>query len=328
LHYATAQTSIESLGLEDNPKTMELRQFRYFLKVVEQGSIGRAALELGVVTSALSQQITRLETELATRLLHRSSRGVVPTDAGVAFMRQAQLTLRHADSAALAARESRYSGQVSVGLAPSTATVLGPALFQAMRERFPSVRIHLVESLSGHLAAMLSSRQLDLAVLFQADAARRWNVTALLDERVFLFAPAALNAIPFGRQLRLREICDVPLILPSASHGLRMLISQAFSRARCQPRVIAEIDGLALLMAAVRAGQGATLQPGAAAALAGGSVVVRPIASVHMRRTNLIASLSDEELSPEAMATRLLIGEVARSLVQARAWPGASLPKN
>ncbi len=307
---------------------MELRQFRYFLKVVEQGSIGRAALELGVVTSALSQQITRLETELGTRLLHRSSRGVVPTDAGVAFMRQAQLTLRHADNAALAARESRYSGQVSVGLAPSTATVLGPALFQAMRKHFPSVRIHLVESLSGHLAAMLSNRQLDLAVLFQEDAAKRWNVSALLDERVFLIAPSSLNGIPSGHQLRLREICDVPLILPSASHGLRMLISQAFSRARCQPRVIAEIDGLALLMAAVRAGHGATLQPGAAAALAGDSVIIKPMTGVHMRRTNLIASLSDDELSPEAMATRLLIGDVARSLVQAGAWPGATLHKN
>src|SRR6266436_5170416 len=134
---------------------MELRQFRYFLKVVEHGSIGRAALELGVVTSALSQQISRLEAEIATQLLLRSSRGVVPTDAGVAFMHQAQLALRHAADAAKVAREARLSGQVSVGLAPTTATILGPTLLKAMRDRFPDVRLHLVESLSGHLASML-----------------------------------------------------------------------------------------------------------------------------------------------------------------------------
>ena len=95
---------------------MELRQLRYFVRTVELGSMGRAAAELGVVTSALSQQISRLEGELATRLLQRSSTGVRPTDAGVAFWRQAQLVLRHADEAARAAQQARLSGHVSVGL--------------------------------------------------------------------------------------------------------------------------------------------------------------------------------------------------------------------
>ena len=82
---------------------MELRQLRYFVRVAELGSMGRAAADLGVVTSALSQQISRLESELATRLLVRSAAGVSPTDAGLAFLRQAQLALRHADDAVLAA---------------------------------------------------------------------------------------------------------------------------------------------------------------------------------------------------------------------------------
>ena len=69
---------------------MELRQLRYFVQVVELGSMGQAAQKLGVVTSALSQQISRLESELSTRLLQRTSSGVVPTDAGLAFWRQAQ----------------------------------------------------------------------------------------------------------------------------------------------------------------------------------------------------------------------------------------------
>ncbi|WP_312131709.1 LysR family transcriptional regulator, partial [Diaphorobacter nitroreducens] len=66
---------------------MELRQLRYFVRVVELGSMSRAALDLNLVQSALSQQITRLEGELATRLLHRTPRGVAPTEAGAAFFR-------------------------------------------------------------------------------------------------------------------------------------------------------------------------------------------------------------------------------------------------
>ena len=74
---------------------MELRQLRYFVKVVEAGSMSRAALDLDLVQSALSQQISRLESELSTRLLQRSAKGVVPTEAGLAFFREAQLVLRH-----------------------------------------------------------------------------------------------------------------------------------------------------------------------------------------------------------------------------------------
>ena len=104
---------------------MELRQLRYFVRVVELGSMSRAALDLDLVQSALSQQISRLEGELATRLLQRSAKGVLPTEAGLAFFREAQLALRHVEQAGRAAQQSRLSGSVSVGLAPTTAAVLG-----------------------------------------------------------------------------------------------------------------------------------------------------------------------------------------------------------
>ena len=64
---------------------MELRQLRYFVRIVELGSMSRAALDLDMVQSALSQQISRLESELSTRLLQRTPRGVIPTEAGQAF---------------------------------------------------------------------------------------------------------------------------------------------------------------------------------------------------------------------------------------------------
>ena len=107
---------------------MELRQLRYFVRVVEQGSMSRAALDLDVVQPALSQQITRLESELATRLLQRTPRGVTPTEAGLAFFREAQLALRHADQAARAAAQARLTGSVSVGLSPTTASGRGVPL--------------------------------------------------------------------------------------------------------------------------------------------------------------------------------------------------------
>jgi len=308
---------------------MELRQLRYFVKICELRSMGRAALELDLATSALSQQISRLESELSTRLLQRSSTGVTPTDAGLAFLQQAQLTLRHADEAVRAAQQARLAGHVSIGLPPTTASVLGVPLMQAMRERYPEVRLHLVESLSGHLGAMLNARQLDLAVLFQTDAARRWSVLPLLDEKLFVIGRADLPGLPTGRQVRLARLGELPLIMPSASHGLRATLEAAFARARVAPRVVAEIDGLAMLMDAVRAGQGATIQPGAATArLAEGQLVQVRIADAQVGRRNLLASLSDDELAPAALAARVVLADVARRLVREGRWAGATLHEN
>ncbi|HEY8357086.1 MAG TPA: LysR substrate-binding domain-containing protein [Ramlibacter sp.] len=304
---------------------MELRQFRYFVRVVELGSMSRAALDLGVVQSALSQQISRLEGELATRLLQRSSKGVVPTEAGLAFFREAQLTLRHADEASRAAQQSRLLGSVSVGLAPTTGSVLGLPLMQAMRERYPDVRLHIVESLSGHLSTMLNARQLDLAVLFDTHPARRWSVTALLEEKLFLIGPRRDGA---KARVRLAELKGMPLILNSGAHGLRSTLDAAFARARFKPTVAAEIDSLALLMDAVDAGLGCTIQPWAALgrfADAQERFQLSEIADAQVRRLNSLCSLSDDELSPAGLAARVVLAGCARDLVQAGRWGGAKL---
>lgn len=305
---------------------MELRQLRYFIRIVELGSMGRAALDLGVGTPALSQQISRLEGELSTRLLQRTATGVLPTDAGLAFFRQAQLAIRHADAAAQAARQARLAGHVSIGLAPSTSGVLALPLLEAMRERYPDVRLRVVESLSGNLATMLNARQLDLAVLFETDGARRWSVLPLLDERLFVIGRRALPGMPTGRSVRIARLASLPLVLPSGTHGLRAILDAAFARERCVPHVVLEIDGLAVLMDAVRAGLAATIQPGAATVRLPADEMARiELAERSARRRNLLASLSDDELSPAALAARVVLRSVAAGLVAQQRWPGATL---
>ena len=305
---------------------MELRQLRYFIRVVELGSMGRAALDLGVGTPALSQQISRLEGELSTRLLQRTTTGVLPTDAGLAFFRQAQLAIRHADAAAQVARQARLAGHVSIGLAPSTSGVLALPLLEAMRERYPDVRLRLVESLSGNLATLLNARQLDLAVLFETDGARRWSVLPLLDERLFVIGRRDLPGMPTGRSVHIARLGSLPLVLPSGTHGLRAIVDAAFARERCAPHVVLEIDGLAVLMDAVRAGLAATIQPGAATVRLPADEMARiELADGSARRRNLLASLSDDELSPAALAARVVLRSVAAGLVAQQRWPGATL---
>ncbi len=307
---------------------MELRQLRYFVRVVEMGSISRAALDLQLVQSALSQQISRLEGELSTRLLQRTSKGVTPTEAGLAFFREAQLALRHSEQAVRAAQLARLSGSVSVGLAPTTASVLGLALMRAMRERYPDVRLHIVEGLSGHISAMLNARQLDLAVLFDTQAARRWSVLPLLEEKLFFIRARPGLPAKAPTRIRMAQLKGVPLILPTGAHGLRSTLDALFARSRMQPTVVAEIDSLPLLMDAVEAGLGCTLQPWAAVARfpdADQRFHLAEITDAQARRGNALCSLSDDELSPAGLATRVVLADCARERVRSGRWVGTAL---
>ncbi|MDF3862411.1 LysR substrate-binding domain-containing protein [Achromobacter denitrificans] len=305
---------------------MELRQLRYFVRVVEAGSIGRAAQSIGMVTSALSQQISRLEGELSTRLLQRSASGVQPTDAGLAFFRQAQLALRHADDAIQAAQQARLAGHVSVGLPSTTAAILGAPFVLAMNERYPDIRLHLVEALSGHLSDMLNGRQLDLAIVFQAESARRWSVMPLLDEPLFLLARPDMPELPAGDTTRIDAIAHLPLVLPSGRHGLRALVNNAFLQRGRAPQVAVEVDGLPMLMDVVQAGLGATIQPSSAMArIAPGQLHMARIDDAHLFRPNLLASLSEDELSPAALAARLVLADVSRALARAGKWAVVAL---
>lgn len=307
---------------------MELRQIRYFVRVVELGSMSRAALELDMVQSALSQQISRLESELSTRLLQRTSKGVTPTEAGLAFFREAQLTLRHAEQAARAAQQARLSGSVSVGLAPTTAAVLGLPLLRAMRARYPDVRLHLVESMSGHVSTMLNARQLDLAVLFSTDPARRWSTMPLLEERLYYIRTRRdVKGEPPAR-VRATALKGVPLIMPTGGHGLRSALDAVFSRARIQPTVVVEIDSLSMLMDAVEAGLGGSLQPWSAVSRYSDATerfALSELSDPLARRRNVLCSLSDDELSPAALATRVVLADCARELVRSGRWVGATL---
>ncbi|EBF2148914.1 tricarballylate utilization LysR family transcriptional regulator TcuR [Salmonella enterica] len=305
---------------------MELRQLRYFVRIIETGSMGSAAQDLDIGVSALSQQMSRLENELAIRLLQRTSRGVTPTNAGLAFYSQAQLALRHADDAILAAREARLSGHVSVGMAPSTASILGIPFIHAMQENYADVRLHVVESLSGNLERMINTRQIDLAVVFQKDKILRWSARPILEEQLFLIGSHALLAALPDNPITPEQLADIPLIMPSQGHGLRGKLDAVCQEHALNVDIVAEIDGLALLMRAVRDGLGATLQPGAAIShLDNDALRVIGVHNPILSRPNFLVSLSDDELTPAGLAARVVLTKVMRQLVDAGEWLGATL---
>ncbi len=150
---------------------MDLRQLRYFVSIVDNGSMNKASRQLYIAQAALSQQLAKLESEVGKLLLHRSAKGVTPTENGLALYHHARFMLRQLDQALSVARQEtgEAQGMVSVGLSPSTLSAIGLPLVERVRERHPNILLNVIEGLSGHLTHMMRRRQLDLAVLFNSD---------------------------------------------------------------------------------------------------------------------------------------------------------------
>jgi LysR family tcuABC transcriptional regulator len=275
--------------------------------------------------------MARLEDEVGKSLLVRSSRGVAPTENGEALYHHAKFMLRQMDQAVAVARQetAAVSGRVALGLAPTTVCQLGLPLTLHLRAKYPGLRLNVVEGLSGHLEHMTRNGQLDLAVLFSQTAASDLSVEPLLDEELFVILPAASPLVARDRvSLPLREVAELPLILPSPGHGLRRRIALEFERINLPLDAVAEIDSLPLLMSCVAQGMGATIKPMAAIHALGDTPQrwrCLRIADAAMTRPNYLYALPPQKLSPCAAVVRDELRRVVRQLVETGAWQGVTL---
>jgi LysR family tcuABC transcriptional regulator len=310
---------------------MDMRQLRYFVQIVESGSLAKASRQLFIAQPALSQQMARLEDEVGKPLLLRSSRGVTPTENGEALYHHAKFMLRQLDQAVAVARQETavVSGRVALGLAPTTVCRLGLPLLQHLRAKYPGLLLNVVEGLSGHLEHMTRVGQLDLAVLFSQTAASELTVEPLLEEELFVILPAASPLVAPGREsLTLAEVAALPLILPSPGHGLRRRIALEFERLGLALDALAEIDSLPLLMHCVAQGMGVTIKPMAAVHALGDQPEqwrCLRVADALMTRTNYLYALPPQKLSPCAAIVRDEIRAVVRRLIEAGEWQGVAL---
>ena len=106
---------------------MDLRQLKYFVQIVESGSLAKASRQLYIAQPALSQHIAKLEAEVGKPLLIRTAKGVTPTENGAALHHHARFILRQLDQALSIARQEpgTVHGMVSVGLAATTVCAVG-----------------------------------------------------------------------------------------------------------------------------------------------------------------------------------------------------------
>jgi LysR family transcriptional regulator, nitrogen assimilation regulatory protein len=251
---------------------MNLRRLKYFVKIVDVGSLTQAAELLFIAQPALSQQLATLEGEVRQQLLVRTKRGVTPTEAGKVLYRHAQIILRQCDQAQvdMEAAGLGISGQVSVGLAPGTAaSALALPLLRTVRARHPGILLYLNENYGSTLSELIMNGRMDLAVLYGDKAVHGLTFMALLKEPLFLVGPASMPAP--AQPVRLADLRDIELFLPRPYNVVRKLVDGAFTRIGLAPRIAAEIESAFTLSAAIADGLAATILPASMAREVSGS---------------------------------------------------------
>lgn len=266
---------------------MELQQLRQFVEVARLGSVSKAAAQLGLSQSHLSQRIGLLEGELKRHLFLRHGRGVTLTDAGQRWFDTAVDILQRLEAAteASADDDSALTGRIVIGLPPSMILRLSVQVIRAFTARFPKAKLRLIEAMSGALQTALLEKRIDVAFLFNPVLDGTLETTLLSRDPICLIARRDADALSRVNEARveararvvegdgagaqasdaashrretepstiaLSALADIPLILPAHPHPLRTMIENAAASRGVALTIPYEVDGVDTIVHLVR----------------------------------------------------------------------------
>jgi len=281
---------------------VELRQLRYFLAVAEEGSFTRGAQRLRVAQPAVSQQIRGLERELGEALFSRTSRSVTLTAAGETLLPHARATLASAGRAkdAVRALGKLLAGKLSIGLVQAQPDEVIATLIGNFHQRYPDVRLAVLEEEPAALLDAVSSGRLDAAFVGLVRRPPAGIEAEPVSAEPLVVAVAPGHRLAGREALSFAELAGVDLASLVPGTGLRTVLDQQCDRAGFAPRFVAETTDLALLADLVARGVGAALIPASVPA-GRHDVVTIPLAPRLDRRIALIWRGS-APISPAARA--------------------------
>jgi LysR family transcriptional regulator, nitrogen assimilation regulatory protein len=303
---------------------MDLRQLRYFVGIVQAGSLARAANQLHVASSALSHHLASLEAELDRQLMTRGLKGVQLTEAGRVLYRHAEIILRQIESAKQDTKSALDdpSGRVSIGLPHTIAAILSYELFIRVRTEYPQIALHITECNSSLQREQLLNGRIDLALLFDVQPARGLAVEPLLLEELFY-----LTVDPDPSPITLADAVQRPLLAAGPNSNSRRVVQEAFNRRGLTVTPIGEIETVSALSQAVASGAGNAILPWSVRYNSEGKIALnhRRIADAKLVRPVSLCFSELGQRTPAVEAVAETLKSLVREMVENGAWQGVSM---
>ena len=242
---------------------MDERRLRYFLTVVDEGGVTRAAERLHLAQPSLSQALRALEDELGAELFHRVGRGMRLSAAGEALVGPARQILRAADEArsAVGGVLELRTGTLEIAALATLAVDPMATLIGGFRERHPGVEVRVLEPESADgVRALVSDGACELGAAHLPIPGERLTAHPLGEqELLFVFPPQ--SAPESERALGARELARTPLVVSPPGTSTRILLEQALAAVGVMPQIAVQTAAREAIVPLVLAGAGAALLP-------------------------------------------------------------------
>jgi LysR family hydrogen peroxide-inducible transcriptional activator len=295
-----------------------LKQLQYLVTLHDHGHFGKAAESCFVTQSTLSASLRELESLIGVTLVERTRRVVRFTPLGIRIADKARRVLREAEELADMARAAgqRLAGELRMGVIPTIAPFLLPAMLPRLRREWPSLKLYLREETSQAAREALQRGQLDCVLLALPYSCGDVNSVELFDDPLFVAFPR--GEAPGGAAVEVEAIEESRLLLLEDGHCLKDHALSACNRPDLRAHAAMMGTSLHTLIQMVDNGLGITFIPLMAieaGILEGTRVEAKPLRSDHgFRRIALIwrrSSPREIEFQLLAGALRTIMGELS-----------------
>lgn len=296
------------------------------MAIVETGNVTRAAQLLNIVQPAVSRQLRLLEEDVGSALFDRTRRGMQLTMAGTTLVEYARRALNELDRARaeINPQQVGVGGIVTIGLLPSTSDLLAGPLVSQITSQYPGIRIRIAVGYAGTLQTWLESGEVDVALLYEPNSADSIRMRILLEESMCVVG-LPRDGLTLSKTVSLRDLVNTPMILPSAPHGIRMLVDHACMQLGIQLSVVAETNAMSVQKSLVIDGHGLTILPLIAVAeeVTAGTLHAARLADPLITRKLALAVSASRKLSvPVRHAVAELI-QCMQVAIESQRWPEA-----
>jgi LysR family nitrogen assimilation transcriptional regulator len=292
---------------------VNLRTLRYFVAIVDAGSLSAAAEAIAIAQPALSRQMHELERDLGAQLLQRTPRGVRMTSAGATLYESAQRMLAEAQRLKKQLEGGQQAGEsaVALGASPTLSRVLVPGLFERCQRSLSGVRLTVREAFTPQLLEWLEKGRIDVAIVTDnpATGSRPVAMQPLIGEPFALVTQASRQLSP---AVPVAQLPRIPVLMTTLH---RSIVERDLTPLGVHLNVHSEIDSVDSIRELVLQGHWSTLMPVSVfkQAQAEGRVTLTEVSGVQLNRQLLMATRIERNENPAIPVLKeLILSELAR----------------
>lgn len=245
---------------------MDIRQLKYFLTIVEEGSITKAAEKLHIAQPPLSHQLKLLEDELEIKLLERNTRKIQITDAGRILQYRSKQILELAENTKKELKNLKdgFKGILSLGTVPSSSTTILLKKLNEFHEKYPHINFKIRESNTDEILKLLSIGTIEVGIILTPFNSDKFDSLLLPSESMIVAFKPDLYFDNVKNLINLNNLINKPLIIDNKFKD--MLISSSH-QAGFEPTILCENEDARSVLLWANTGIGIGIVPKSAANL-------------------------------------------------------------